>query len=192
MKKNIILSVALLFVAFSFNQAGAQGYGYGQEKTTSTDRIYLAFSIGDGTYINYRCDAYSCDSMVVGPVNFEVLLGYKITPNLYLDLGVNWAVDYSYYDEVTFMAGVRPGLRLIMPGLFHRHLYFRGAIPIQRTIETEQEAWIVGVLLGVGLEWVFQNVGFFVEADILPYFVELYPGYYVIPVEGRAGVSVRF
>jgi len=191
MKKTILL-VSVMITALAANQATAQGYGYGQEKTTSTDHFYLAFSIGDGTYINYQCDAYSCDEVLVGPVNFEILLGFKVTPNLYLDLGVNWAVDYSYYSDVTYMAGVRPGVRLVMPGLFHRHLYFRGAIPIQRTIETEEEAWVIGVLLGVGLEWVFQNVGFFVEADILPYFVELYPGYYVIPVEGRAGVSVRF
>jgi hypothetical protein len=190
--KKTILCFALVFIGLHSSWSAAQGYGYGEEKTASTDRFFLGFSIGDGTYINYKCDYDTCDTMIVGPINFELLLGYKVAPHLYLDLGVNWAIDYSYYDEVTFMAGLRPGARLIMPGLFNRHLYFRAAIPIQRTLEVDEEAWIIGVLLGIGVEWVFQNVGFFIEADILPYFVEVYPGYYVIPVEGRAGVSLRF
>ena len=101
--------------------------------------------------------------------------------------------DYyqSYYDEITYLAGFRPGVRWVIPLLFHRSLYFRGALPIQYTIDDEN-LWVVGLLLGVGFEWHWQQVGFFVEADIMPYFLEIYPGYYVIPVHGRAGVSLRF
>lgn len=194
-RRGMMLAVmcALLCVA---GYARGYGYGYGQKKSGSSDRFYLGFSIADGTYFNYKCDYDSCDAVIVAPLDFEVLLGYKLTSHLYLDVGLNWSVDYiqKYYDEVTYLAGVRPGLRLVFPLLFHRHLYFRGAVPIQYTIDEDDEDddMVVGLLLGVGIEWRWDMVGFFLEADISPYFLEIYPGYYVIPVQGRAGVSVRF
>jgi len=191
--KTWILSVLIVLLALP-----AAAY-YGYEKPSqggATDHFYLGFSIGDGTYINYKCGGgYECDAVLVAPLDFELMFGYKIAPNFYLDLAVNWSVDayHSYYDEVAYYVGFRPGVRFVLPGLFHRHLYFRAAVPIMNSLyEHDDIEWIIGVLLGVGLEWRFANLGFFVEADFTPYFVEVYPGYYVIPVEGRAGVSVRF
>jgi hypothetical protein len=173
----------------------AQGrYGYGQETAAPRDKFYLSFSIGDGTYFNYRCDyGDGCDTVIVAPIEFEVLFGYRLSKFFYLDLAVNWAVDYyqGYYEKVTYLAGFRPGIRVVFPLLFHRSLYLRGAVPIEYTID-DHNLWVVGLLLGVGIEWRFQNVGFFLEADIMPYFTEIYPDYYVIPVQGRAGVSIRF
>ena len=192
-RKTWILSVLIVLLAFP-----AAAY-YGYEKPSqggSTDHFYLGFSIGDGTYINYKCGGgYECDAVLVAPLDFELLLGYKIAPNFYVDLALNWSVDAyeSYYQEVAYYVGLCPGVRLVLPGLFHRHLYFRAGVPIMNSLAEDDDIdWIIGVLLGVGLEWRFANLGFFVEADFTPYFVEVYPGYYVIPVEGRAGVSVRF
>ena len=189
-RKTWILSILIVLLA----SPAAAYYGYDKPaKGDSSDHFYLSFSIGDGTYVNYKCGGgYECEAVIVAPLDFEVLLGFKIAPNFYIDLGLNWAVDYYYYDKVTYFAGLRPGIRFILPGLFHRHLYFRGAVPIRYSLADEYEQWIVGVLLGVGLEWRLANLGFFIEADFTPYFVEVYPGYYVIPVEGRAGISVRF
>lgn len=192
-RKTWILSVLIVLLAVP-----AAAY-YDHNKPSqggSTDHFYLGFSIGDGTYINYKCGgAYECDAVLIAPLDFELLLGYKIAPNFYLDFAVNWSVDayHSYYDEVAYYVGFCPGVRLVLPGLFHRHLYFRAGVPIMNSLyEHDEIEWIIGVLLGVGLEWRLANLGFFIEADFTPYFVEIYPGYYVIPVEGRAGISVRF
>ncbi len=193
LRKTWILSVLVVLMA------GPAAAYYDYEKPSKGgpgDHFYLGFSVGDGTYINYKCESgYDCDTVLVAPLDFEVMLGYKIAPHFYLDLAVNWSVDYyqGYYDEVTYFVGFRPGVRLVLPGLFHRHLYFRGAVPIMNSLyEDDDIDWIIGILLGVGLEWRFANMGFFIEADFTPYFVEVYPGYYVIPVEGRAGISIRF
>ena len=194
-RKTWILSILVVLLA------GPAAAYYDYDKPSkgggSTDHFYLGFSIGEGTYINYRCGgAYDCDAVLMAPLDFELMLGYKIAPNFYLDLAINWSVDFyegGYYDEVSYFVGIRPGIRFVLPGLFHRHLYFRGAVPIMNSLyEGDDIDWIIGILLGVGLEWRFANMGFFVEADFIPYFVEVYPGYYVIPVEGRAGISVRF
>lgn len=189
---------AVLCLAASARAFEQVGYGYQERQGSSSNRFYLGFSIADGTYFNYKCDYNDCDAVIVAPLDFEILLGYKLTKHLYLDIGFNWAVDYiqKYYEEVTYLAGVRPGIRLTFPLLFHRHLYFRAAVPIQYTIDDddsdEDEDVVLGILLGAGIEWRWDNLGFFLEADISPYFIEIYPGYYVIPVQGRAGVSVSF
>jgi hypothetical protein len=192
-RKTWILSVLIVLLAVP-----AAAY-YDHNKPSqggTTDHFYLGFSIGEGTYINYKCgDAYECDAVLIAPLDFELLLGYKIAPNFYLDFAVNWSVDVyeGYYQDVAYYVGFTPGVRLVLPGLFHRHLYFRAGVPIMNSLHEDDDIeWIIGVLLGVGLEWRFANMGFFVEADFTPYFVEVYPGYYVIPVEGRAGISVRF
>jgi len=189
----LVCACALLWTATSTR---AYGYGYQERESGSSNRFYLGFSIGDGTYFNYKCNYGDCDAVIVAPLDFEILLGYRLTKHLYLDVGLNWSVDYiqKYYDEVTYLTGVRPGVRLMFPLLFHRHLYFRGAVPIQYTIDNDEDDndVVVGVLLGVGIEWRWDNLGFFLEADISPYFIEIYPGYYVVPVQGRAGVSVSF
>ena len=193
-RKTWMLSVLIVLLAFP----AAAYYGYEKPgKGGSTDHFYLGFSVGEGAYFNYRCSGgYDCDTILVSPLDFELMLGYKIAPNLYVDLAVNWSVDYyadGYYEEVTYFVGFRPGVRFFLPGLFHRSLYFRGAVPIMNSLyEDDDVDWIVGILLGVGIEWRLGNMAFFAEADFTPYFVEVYPGYYVMPVEGRLGVSVRF
>jgi hypothetical protein len=191
-RKTWILSILIVLLA----APAAAYYDYDKpSKGGSTDHFYLGFSIGDGTYINYKCDYDDCDAVLIAPLDFELLLGYKIAPNFYLDFAVNWSVDayHGYYDEVAYYVGFCPGVRLVLPGLFHRHLYFRAGVPIMNSLHEDDDIeWIIGVLLGVGLEWRLANLGFFIEADFTPYFVEVYPGYYVIPVEGRAGISVRF
>ncbi len=160
----------------------------------TSERYVLALSVGDGAYFNYRCDGgYTCETVVVAPMDFEVLLGFKVSKFLYLDMAVNWSVDYSdnYYDEITYITGFRPGLRFMIPLPFHRYVYLRGALPLQYTLDEENQ-FIVGLLFGMGMEWRFANLGFFGEVNISPYFVEIYPGYYVIPTQARVGVAFHF
>ena len=192
--KNVFCSI--LFFTLVLTQAGLATAQYYQEEdsTTLKNRFYLGFSIGEGSYFSYKCTSSEpCTSVFVSPVDFEILLGFRASRYLYADLGINWAMDYSnvHYHKTTFLAGLRPGVRLVLPGPFRRHLYFRGAVPVHYTFD-EENKMLFGVLLGIGIEWRFGNMGIFAEADITPYFVEVYPGYYVIPVEGRAGISVRF
>jgi len=195
-RKFWLVAVLCLLLA---GAAGADeyGYGYGSGSGTSgglSHRFYLGFSLGDGAYFSYKCD-YSggCNTVIAAPVDFEILAGLRLTRNLYLDVAVNWAVDYyqAYYNEVTYLVSVRPGLRFFFPGLFHRFFYLRAALPLGYTIDDARN-FVVGLLLGVGIEWRFQSVGLFAEADILPYFLEIYPGYYVIPTQARIGVSAMF
>jgi hypothetical protein len=178
------------------NAFAYEGYEEVSSSSSSGENFYLSFSVGDGAYINYQCDHGGCDTAVYGPLNFEVLLGVKVGKFFYLDLAANWGVDYtrsSYnYSKITYQTGARPGIRIVFPGLFHKHLYLRGAVPIQYGINGEDNHWFMGLLLGIGVEWQFDNLGLFAEGDILPYFMEVYPGYYFIPVEGRLGVSFRF
>ncbi len=177
--------------------AGAQGYGYGfghGGMEGAKHRTYLGFSLGDGAYINYRCSGgSSCESTIVAPLDFEMLLGFQIVKNVYLDLAVNWAVDYyqGYYNEVTYVAGVRPGMRFYLPALLNRHLYFRVAVPFQYTLD-DANRLLVGLLLGVGIEWRMGNMAVFLEADVVPHFREVYPGYYAIPTRGRGGIALLF
>ncbi len=172
-------------------------YDYEEPNTSSpglSDRLYLSFSLGEGAYFNYYCDYdQGCKTVLAAPVDFEILVGVQLVRNLYLDLAVHWAVDYyeGYYSEVTYLTGVRPGLRFFFPGLFNRFFYLRAAVPISYTLD-DAKNWLVGFLIGFGIEWRFQQLGLFAEVNLMPYFTEYYPGYYVIPAEGRLGVSVRF
>lgn len=191
------LAAAICLLLAGTAMADEYGYGYGDGGSTNgalSHRFYLSLSLGEGAYFNYQCD-YSggCNTVIAAPVDFEILAGLRLTRNLYLDIAVNWAVDYyqAYYNEVTYLLGVRPGLRFFFPGLFHRFFYLRAAVPLGYTIDDARN-FVVGLLLGVGIEWRFQNVGLFAEADILPYFLEIYPGYYVIPTQARVGVSAMF
>jgi hypothetical protein len=193
-----IRSVIAVFVGFFviLTACNSFGYGYeGQSKSPGTSRpFYLSFSIGEGSYFNYKCSSsYGCDKTMLAPLDFEILLGYKIAKYWYLDIAVNYSLDVSqkYYNKVTYLTGARPGLRLVLPGAFFRNLYFRMAVPIQYTID-ENNLLLVGLLVGVGIEWRFGSAGIFAEADLAPYFVEVYPGYYVIPAQARLGVSTRF
>jgi hypothetical protein len=175
-------------------EAGPYGYNDGSMDNTPSHSMYLGFSLGDGAYFNYKCSyGPGCRATIVAPLDFEILVGFQVAKNFYLDLALNYSVDFydGYYDEVTYLVGASPGIRFYLPGLFHRHFYFRGAIPIQYTLDDEN-LFIVGLLLGFGLEWRFGNMGVFVEADIVPYFMEVYPGYWVIPARARAGVAVMF
>ncbi len=131
--------------------------------------------------------------MIAAPIDFEVIGGLRLAGGLYLDVAVNWAIDYYqyYYDKITYVFGVRPGIRYFFPGLFRRFFYLRAAVPIGYTID-EANNVLVGLLFGLGIEWRFARVGLFAEADIMPYFLEIYPGYYVIPTQARIGVSARF
>ena len=193
-KIGLILTTMLTLVANSSDQAFAYEFAQPSEAKPK-DNFYLSFSIGDGAYINYRCsDNIDCRSVFVTPLDFEVVFGLRLSRHFYLDLGVNWGVDYSdyIYDRVSYMAGVRPGVRSVLPFMLRRSLYFRGAIPLQYALETEDDHLIVGILLGIGFEWLFGNVGLFGEIDISPYFIEVYPGHYAIPAQGRIGISFRF
>jgi len=172
---------------YPYDEGGDQGPGEGQP----LDRFFLGFSVGQGAYFNYRCgQGYGCDDVYVTPLDMELLLGMRLGPLLYLDLGMNMGVDYSYYDQVAFLAGIRPGIRLVFPLPFHRTLYFRGAIPVQYSAYGEY--LLLGLLLGFGAEWVLGNVGWFIEGDITPYFFRIYPDHYAIPAQVRLGFSVRF
>lgn len=177
--------------------AGAQAQYYEESRggsSNSMNRMYLGFSLGDGAYFNYKCDyAGGCNTAIAAPLDFEILLGFQVFRNFYLDLAVNWSVDYyqGYYDKVTYLVGLRPGIRFYFPGLFQRHFFLRAALPLIYTID-EAKNFVAGLLLGAGLEWRFGNLGFFVEGDIMPYFMEVYPDYWVIPVQARAGVAFMF
>ena len=93
---------------------------------------------------------------------------------------------------MSYLVGVRPGARLVLPLLFHRFLYFRAAVPIHYSLASDEDRLIAGFLFGIGYEIQFGKMGLFGEVDITPYFVEVYPGYMVIPAQGRVGLSLRF
>ncbi len=191
--------------------AEAQGYYYppaeperGYERMR---RLDLNFSIAEGGYITYRCDDFSCDSTYVAPFDFELLVGYRLTRFLSLDLAINFSFDYygynyyaRYYNvdvgaETFVWMSLRPGIRLFLPKFFHQQLYFRAAVPLTFRVNRYNQSdnvFLPGLLFGFGVEWVWGGFGLFIEADILPYFVEVYPHYYAIPVEGRLGVAAHF
>jgi len=193
-KHNFLAALVCSLVMLWSAGAGAQYYEEQQSGSNPTNRLYLGISLGDGAYFNYKCDYEGgCNTAIAAPLDFEILLGFQIFRNFYLDLAVNWSVDYyqGYYDKVTYLVGVRPGIRFYFPGLFHRHFFLRAAVPLVYTLD-EANNFVAGLLLGLGLEWRFGNMGVFVEADIMPYFMEVYGGYYVIPVQARAGVAFMF
>jgi hypothetical protein len=172
-------------------------YDYEEPSTTGpglAEKFYFSFSLGDGAYFDYYCNYdQGCKTVLAGPADFELLLGVQLVKNFYLDLAAHWGIDYyqGYYSSVTYLTGVRPGVRIFLPLLFNRFLFFRVALPVSYTID-EAKNWVVGLLLGAGVEWRFQNLGLFAEVDVMPYFTELYPGYYLIPATGRLGLSFRF
>jgi hypothetical protein len=193
-KHNFLAALVCSFVMLCSAGAGAQYYEESRSGSSPSNRLYLSFSLGEGAYFNYRCDYEGgCNTAIAAPLDFEILFGFQIFNNFYLDLAVNWSVDYyqSYYDKVTYLVGVRPGIRFYFPGLFHRHFFLRAALPLVYTLD-EAKNFVAGLLLGFGLEWRFANMGIFVEADLMPYFMEVYPGYWVIPAQGRAGVAFMF
>jgi hypothetical protein len=167
-------------------------------------RLDLSFSIAEGGYIGYRCDTYDgyCDEAFVAPFDFEILAGFRVTRFLSLDLALNFSFDYygyHYYSnaasEVFVWTSLRPGIRLLLPTFFHQQVYFRAAVPLTfrlKRFSQDDDVFLPGLLFGVGIEWVWGGFGFFIEGDILPYFVAVYPGYFVIPVECRFGVVAHF
>jgi hypothetical protein len=196
LRKNLLIALIGSALLLGSVPAYSAGYGYeeGSGESGMSHRMYMGFSLGDGAYFNYRCDYDGgCRSTIVAPLDFELRLGFQVFQNFYLDLSVNWGVDYydGYYDEVTYVVGAKPGVRFYFPGLFHRHFYLRAAVPLTYTID-EAENFIVGFLLGFGLEWRFASMGIFAEVNILPYFMEIYPGYYAIPTEARVGLAFMF
>lgn len=197
------LGIGLLLANAS---ASAQGYWerqeprYGREYPTPM-RFDLEFSMAEGGYINYRCDANYCDSALVAPFDFEFLFGYRITRFLALDLALNFSFDYygyHYYDgpsEVFVWTSLRPGVRFILPSFYHEQIYFRAAVPLTFRVNRENEEdriFLPGFLFGFGIEWVFHHFGLFLEVDFLPYFVEIYPRAFIFPVEGRLGIAAHF
>ncbi len=172
-----------------YDQGSGGGGGYGP------DRFYFGLSVGDGAYVNVRCSSnYGCHDVYVTPLDMELLFGMRMGPFLYLDLGVNMGFDYylDYYAEMAYILGLRPGMRLVFPLPFHRSLYFRAAVPVQYAMNEVEDRLLLGLLLGFGAEWRFENLGWFIEGDITPYFFRIYPGHYVIPAQARIGFSVRF
>ncbi len=165
---------------------GRHGFGL-RDKS----KLYLSFSFGEGVYFQYQCKQ-SCKTATVSPADFELLAGYRISKNWQLDFSVVWAMDFDTFDRVTYMLGFRPGIRLLLPGLFHRVWYLRAAVPILLGMSGENDDRLVGFLLGIGLEWRFPILGVFGEVDFAPYFVQVANDYYVIPTQGRVGISFRF
>ncbi|MBW2699868.1 MAG: hypothetical protein JRF33_03525 [Deltaproteobacteria bacterium] len=159
------------------------------------DKLHVTFSFGEGAYINAKCGSgYDCDSVMVTPADFELLAGYKLNRWFALDLGLVMAVDFDYYDRVNYMTGLRPGVRFVFPLLFHRSIYLRAALPILFGVsaDNDHQTVYIGLLLGIGVEWRFGPLGLFGELDFTPFFVEMYPGYYAIPIQGRIGVAMHF
>ena len=80
-RKTWILSILVVLLS----GPAAAYYGYDKpQKGGSTDHFYLGFSIGEGTYINYKCSgADGCDAVLMAPLDFELMFGYKIAPNLH-------------------------------------------------------------------------------------------------------------
>ncbi len=155
-------------------------------------RLYLGFSFGEGVYFQYKCTT-SCKTATISPADFEFLAGYRISRNWQLDFSAVWAMDFDRYgNRLTYMLGFRPGIRLLLPGLFHRVWYLRAAVPVLLGMSGENDDVLVGFLLGVGVEWRFPVLGIFGEVDFAPYFVEVAKDYYVIPTQGRVGMSFRF
>ena len=161
-------------------------------RSQDSSNLYLSLSFGEGVYFHYNCD-YGCDEVTVAPADFELLAGYRLARHWQFDLSAIWAMDFdSYGDRLTNMMGFRPGLRLLLPGLFNRTWYLRAAVPVLFGVSGKNNDILVGILLGVGLELRFDVVGIFAELDFAPYFVEVAEEYYVIPTQGRLGVSFRF
>ncbi len=162
-------------------------------RTRDSSNLYFSFSFGEGVYFHYNCGSYGCDAATVAPADFEFLLGYRLARHWQLDLSALWALDFDHYgNRLTSMVGFRPGVRLLLPGLYGRMWYLRAAVPVVFGVSGENDDILVGFLLGVGLEFRFNVVGIFGEVDFAPYFVEAGPGYYVVPVQGRIGLSFRF
>jgi hypothetical protein len=215
MNKKLLTAVAVaagLLVVSS--AASAQGYYYPRREPEyypyqEPERDYrrmrqldFSFSIGEGGYIS-RCDYDYCDNDVyVAPFDIELLLGYHVTRFLSLDMAVDFLFDYygyHYYENrdsaTSVWTSFRPGVRFFLPLFFHNQLYFRAAVPL--TFRTSRhypgdDVFLPGLLFGIGFEWIWGPVGFFIEADIIPYFVDIYPHYYAIPAEGRIGVAFHF
>ncbi len=173
------------FGPMSYRGRRAGGSGAGQ--------IFVSFSFGEGVYFHYNCGALGCDSTTVAPADFELLAGYRLGRHWQLDLGLVWAMDFDHYgDRTTSVVGVRPGIRLLLPGHFRRIWYLRAAVPILKGISGENNDLLIGFMLGVGLELRFRVIGLFAELNFSPYFVEVADNYYVIPAQGRLGLSFRF
>lgn len=162
-----------------------------QVRQRDQSKIYASLSFGEGAYFRYRCDP-ACDVVAVAPADFELLLGYRLSRHWQLDLGAVWAFDFDTYSKPSSMVGLRPGVRLLLPGLFRRMWYLRAAVPMLFGVSGENDDTLVGFLLGVGLEIRFAAVGFFAEINFSPYFIEVDRGYYVVPAQGRLGMSLRF
>jgi hypothetical protein len=209
MNKKFLTAIIVVSGLFAVgSSAYAQGYYYPpqepppQRNYEQMRQLDLSLSIAEGGYINYRCDIDYCEEVFVAPFSFELLAGYRLTRFLSLDLALNFSFDYygyNYYtgaaSEVFVWASLRPGIRLFLPAFFHYQVYFRAAVPLTFRVNRYNQyddVFLPGLLFGVGVEWVFGTFGFFIEGDILPYFVEVYPGYYLIPAEGRIGVAVHF
>jgi hypothetical protein len=157
-------------------------------------KLYLSLSFGEGVYFQYNCSSsYNCETYTVSPADFELLLGYRLARHWQLDLGMVWAMDFDTYgNRLTSMVGVRPGIRLLLPGLYKRLWYLRAAVPVLAGVTGENDDILFGFMLGVGLEIRFHVVGFFAEINFSPYFVQVADQVHVIPAQGRLGVSFRF
>ncbi len=189
-------TLALMALAAPAAAVEPERTDYRTSRAQSRDgsNLYLGLSFGEGVYFHYNCEpGYDCDAYTVAPADFELLLGYRLARNWQLDLSAVWAMDFDRYNErLTYMMGFRPGIRLLLPGLFNRMWYLRAAVPVLFGVSGENNDILVGIMLGIGLELRFQVIGFFAEVDFSPYFVEVADEYYVIPTQGRLGVSFRF
>jgi hypothetical protein len=183
-----ILSAVLVAVCAC---AGGPAKAYDYADST---RLQLNFSFGEGVYYHYNCCTYcDCNTTTVAPADLEVLLGFRLSHSLYVDLAGVWSIDFDHYGgQVTTMFGLRPGLRFLIPGIFRRLWYLRLALPVHFGMSGRNDDILVGLLVGFGLEIPFGNIGLFGEVDFSPYFVEVADNYYVIPAQGRLGVSLHF
>ncbi len=214
MNKKFFIAVTLVSGLLAISSvAAAQGYYYPREYPREEPergyermrRLDLSFSIAEGSYLGYRCDTYDtyngyCDETFLAPFDFEILAGYRLTRFLSLDLALNFSFDYNGYNyyrdaprEVFVWTSLRPGIRVFIPRFYHSQVYFRAAVPLTFRLKrlSQDDVFLPGLLFGVGIEWVWGGFGFFIEADILPYFTAVYPGYFVVPAEGRLGVVVH-
>jgi hypothetical protein len=217
-KKSIIttkLALGLLVISLELglmlvsSRAFAQGYWANEDQMSGRERFSrfdLSFSIAEGGDLRYRCDGDYCDSAFIAPFDFEILAGYRLNRIISLDLALNFSFDYygyhyyytdSYHaqSQVFVWTSLRPGVRFFLPTFSHEQVYFRLALPLTIRLTRENESdnlFLPGFLFGVGIEWIWSNFGFFLEGDILPYFVEVYPHYFIVPLEVRLGIVAHF
>lgn len=175
------------------DEPGYDEPGYRARSGGSRDRskFNLGFSIAEGVYFHV-CSDSGCKAATAAPADFEFLLGYRFHKNWQLDLAAVWELDFNHYGGVNSLFGFRPGIRLLLPSLYQRIWYLRAAVPILFGVGGDADSYLIGFMLGVGVEWRFRVLGFFAEVDFSPYFVQVSDNYYVVPVQGRIGLSFRF